>query len=126
MLRNARASVGGVLSPVINRGIGRATVLRKDEDDQAFEGLIGRACDRLPMRAPAHCLMPNIFHPVFWPGEEGDQRYEYTHGPVIAPDGEAPKREDYAEVALTRRRRDAMVRIHPGVPDDAIGEEIAR
>lgn len=45
--------------------------------------------------------------------------YEYIHGPTIAPDGEAPERQDYAQVVLTRRLQDAMVRINPDVPDDA-------
>jgi len=42
--------------------------------------------------------------------------YEYIHGPVIAPDGEAPERQDYAQVVLTRRLRDALVRIDPDAP----------
>jgi len=50
--------------------------------------------------------------------------YEYLHGPVIAPDGEAPEREGYAQVVLTRRLRDAMVRINPDVPDDAIEDAL--
>lgn len=35
--------------------------------------------------------------------------YGYVHGPMIAPDGETPERQDYAQVVLTRRLRDAMV-----------------
>lgn len=50
--------------------------------------------------------------------------YEYIHGPVIAPDGEAPERADYAQVMLTRRLRDAMVRINPDVPDEAIEDAL--
>ncbi len=50
--------------------------------------------------------------------------YEYIHGPVIAPDGEAPERRDYAQVVLTRRLRDAMVRINPDVPNEAIDDAL--
>jgi len=50
--------------------------------------------------------------------------YEYIHGPAIAPDGEAPERQDYAQVVLTRRLRDAMLRINPDVPDDAIEDAL--
>jgi hypothetical protein len=50
--------------------------------------------------------------------------YEYIDGPVIAPDGEAPERADYAQVVLTRRLRDAMVRINPDVPVDAIDDAL--
>ena len=46
--------------------------------------------------------------------------YEYIHGPVIAPDGEAPERQDYAQVVLTRRLRGAMVRINLGVPAEEV------
>ena len=48
--------------------------------------------------------------------------YEYIHGPVIAPDGEAPERQDYAQVVLTRRLREAMVRINPEVPPEVAGQ----
>src|SRR5680860_122050 len=50
--------------------------------------------------------------------------YEYIHGPSIAPDGEAQERADYAQVVLTRRLRDAMVRINPDVPDEAIEDAL--
>ena len=60
--------------------------------------------------------------------------YDYIQGPAIAPDGlpaarlpdvqgqagETPEREDYAQVVRTRRLRDAMVRINPDVPDEAV------
>ena len=72
MPRTARASVGGVVYHVINRGNNRGTVFHKDGDYEAFEVLIGQACDRLPMRVLAYCLMPNHFHLVLWPREDGD------------------------------------------------------
>jgi len=50
--------------------------------------------------------------------------YDYIHGPFIAPDSEAPERQDYAQVVLTRRLRDAMARINPDVPDDAIEDAL--
>jgi len=50
--------------------------------------------------------------------------YEYIHGPVIAPDGEAPERQDYGQVVLARRLRDALVRINPDVPDEAIDDAL--
>jgi type I restriction enzyme R subunit len=50
--------------------------------------------------------------------------YEYLHGPVIAPDGEAPERQDYGQVVLTGRLRRALVQINPDVPDDAIEDAL--
>jgi type I restriction enzyme, R subunit len=35
--------------------------------------------------------------------------YGYAHGPQIAHDGEAPERQDYAQVVLTRRLRDTLL-----------------
>ncbi len=52
--------------------------------------------------------------------------YEYIHGPSIAPDGDAPERADYGQVVLTRRLRDALVRINPDVPDEAIEDVLRR
>ncbi|NBB94527.1 MAG: HsdR family type I site-specific deoxyribonuclease [Planctomycetes bacterium] len=50
--------------------------------------------------------------------------YGYVHGPDIAPDGESPERADYGQVVLAGRLRDAMVRINPDVPDDAIEDAL--
>jgi putative transposase len=43
-----------------------------EEDYEAFATLIERACQRLPMRVLAYCLMPNHFHLVLWPYGDGD------------------------------------------------------
>ncbi len=72
MPRTARASVGGVCYHVINRGNAQARVFHKDADYQAFVDLIAAGCERLPMRVPAYCLMPNHFHLVLWPRGDGD------------------------------------------------------
>lgn len=72
MSRTARASVGGVVYHVINRGNARSEVFHKDGDYQAFVNLIGLACKRVPLRVLAYCLMPNHFHLVLWPRHDGD------------------------------------------------------
>ena len=72
MPRTARASAGGICYHVINRGNARGTVFHKDADYQAFVDLIGDACQRLPMRVLAFCLMPNHFHLCLWPHGAGD------------------------------------------------------
>lgn len=46
--------------------------------------------------------------------------YEYVYGPSLAPDGEAPERSDYAQVVLTGRLREALARINPDLPDEAL------
>ena len=52
--------------------------------------------------------------------------YEYVHGPKIAPDGEAPERSDYRQVVLVGRLRDALERINPDVPQEAVEEAIRK
>ncbi|MDJ0793004.1 MAG: transposase [Woeseiaceae bacterium] len=72
MARTARASKGGVCYHVVNRGNARATVYHNESDFRSFIRLIEEASDRLPLRVLAFCLMPNHFHLVLWPFEDGD------------------------------------------------------
>jgi len=48
------------------------TVFRKEEDYEAFLALVGEACQRRPMSVLAFCLMPNHFHLVVEPREDGE------------------------------------------------------
>jgi len=57
---------------VLNRGNARGEVFHKDDDYAAFLKLLVQASERLPMRLLAYCLMPNHFHLVLWPHEDGD------------------------------------------------------
>jgi putative transposase len=72
MPRTARASVGGVCYHVINRGNGREKVFHKLADYAAFVKLMAEGHERLPIRVPGFCLMPNHFHLVLWPWDDGD------------------------------------------------------
>ncbi len=72
MPRTARVSVGDVIYHVINRGNGRAKVFHKDQDYLAFLNMIALACERVRMRVLGLCLMPNHFHLVLWPHDDGD------------------------------------------------------
>jgi type I restriction enzyme R subunit len=46
--------------------------------------------------------------------------YEIVFGPDIAPDGEYPEREDYSDVLLRERLKEALSRINPKMPSDGI------
>ncbi len=48
--------------------------------------------------------------------------YEIVFAPDLAPDGEYPEREDYSEVILAERLKDALARINPRLPGAAIEE----
>ena len=72
MPRTARASVGGVCYHVMNRGNGRRQVFHKDGDYHAFMKAIYHACVEIPIPVLGYCLMPNHFHLVVLPENDGD------------------------------------------------------
>ena len=72
MARTARASQGGYVYYVLNRGNGRGDVFHKDEDFAAFVRLMCEASEKVPMRLVGYCLMTNHFHLVLWPHRDGD------------------------------------------------------
>ena len=57
---------------MINRGNARAQVYHNQSDYQAFLTLMKLAGERVSMRLLAYCLMPNHFHLVLWPYNDGD------------------------------------------------------
>ena len=48
--------------------------------------------------------------------------WQVAHGPDIAPDGPSPERDDYGDVVLARRLRDALARLNPGLPPEALDD----
>jgi putative transposase len=56
----------------LNRGNARAEVFHKQQDYDAFVALFEPACKRIPMRLLGFCLMPNHFHLLLWPHNDGD------------------------------------------------------
>jgi putative transposase len=72
MGRTARASQGGFVYHVLNRGNGRADVFHNDDDYAAFVTLMQEAHEKVPMRLVGYCLMTNHFHLVLWPHGDGD------------------------------------------------------
>ena len=93
MPRISRASRGGYVYHVLNRGNGRNDVFHKEDDFAAFAGLMREANDKVPMRVTGYCLMANHFHLLVWPKKDGDlsrwmqwlmtshvRRYRRRHG----------------------------------------------
>ena len=72
MPRPKRTALGGYCYHVLNRGNARHEVFHKPADYAAFLQLFDDAQVRHPMRLVAYCLMPNHFHLVLWPREDGD------------------------------------------------------
>ena len=72
MGRTARASQGGFVYHVLNRGNGRTDVFHNDDDYAAFVTLMQEAHEKVPIRLVGYCLMTNHFHLVLWPHGDGD------------------------------------------------------
>ena len=72
MPRTSRASQGGYVYHVLNRGNGRGDVFHKADDYLAFVNLMRESNERLPMRLVGYCLLTNHFPLVLWPFEDGD------------------------------------------------------
>lgn len=73
MGRPLRETAGGVVYHVLNRRVLRLTLFEDDGDYLAFERVLGEAMQR--KRAPelfAFCLMPNHWHLLVRPRENGD------------------------------------------------------
>jgi type I restriction enzyme R subunit len=46
--------------------------------------------------------------------------WQVAYGPDIAPDGRFAERADYREVVLAQRLRDALARLNPDLPPEAL------
>jgi len=57
---------------VLNRAVGRGRLFDEEQDYLAMERGIERAHKQLPMRIVSYCLMPNHWHLVLWPQEDGE------------------------------------------------------
>jgi putative transposase len=72
MPRRLRFSSGGFVFHALNRAVGRATLFDKDGDYSAFVKVLGEAQEEIPLRLLAFCLMPNHWHLVVWPEQDGE------------------------------------------------------
>jgi len=72
MPRPLRAAEGGLIYHALNRANARMTIFGSDDDYAAFQRVLGEALVRDDMRLLAYCLMPNHFHLLLWPRENGD------------------------------------------------------
>lgn len=52
--------------------------------------------------------------------------WSVAHGPDLAPDGKTPERANYGDVLLPGRLRDAVKRINPQLPADAVDDVIRK
>src|SRR5258708_29349349 len=72
MPRPLRAAPGGLVYHVLNRANSQRTIFHRQQDYLAFERVLGEVQSRVPMRILAWCLMPNHWHLLLWPRNDGD------------------------------------------------------
>jgi putative transposase len=84
MPRTARVAPGGYVFHVLNRGNNRQTIFEADGDYLAFLRVLAETLERVPLRLLSWCLMPNHWHLLLWPEQDGQlgqfmQRLTTTH-----------------------------------------------
>jgi putative transposase len=57
---------------VLNRANGKRRIFEHDRDYLAFERVLAEVQQRVPMRILAWCVMPNHWHLLLWPRQDGD------------------------------------------------------
>jgi putative transposase len=72
MGRPLRAAAGGYVYHVLNRANARMQIFGDDADYEAFERVLVEAVERTETRLLAYCVMPNHWHLVVWPRQDGE------------------------------------------------------
>ena len=72
MPRRPRLAAGDLAYHVLNRRVGRLTLFEKSADYSAFETILAEAQDHTRIRIAAYCLMPNHWHLLLWPRQDGE------------------------------------------------------
>jgi len=57
---------------VLNRAVGRMTLFEKEADCLAFEQVLEETWERTEIRILSYCVMPNHWHLLLWPREDGE------------------------------------------------------
>ncbi len=52
--------------------------------------------------------------------------WQVAHGPDIAPDAPGAERDDYGQVVLEQRLREALARLNPGLPTSALDDALRK
>src|SRR4051794_23362109 len=72
MPRQPRSAPGAYVYHALNRAVARLTLFEKPGDFDAFERVLQEALAVHPTRVLAYCLMPNHWHFVLWPEQDGE------------------------------------------------------
>jgi len=72
MPRVIRTDVGGEIYHILNRANARVQIFDNAKDYQIFEDILAEAIKKFDMRLLAYCVMPNHWHLVLYPKQDGD------------------------------------------------------
>ncbi|MFH1112262.1 MAG: transposase [Patescibacteria group bacterium] len=72
MPRAERTDIGGYVYHVLNRANARVQIFDSDKDYRLFENTLEEAVEKYDMRLLSYCLMPNHWHLVLYPKNDGD------------------------------------------------------
>ena len=72
MPRVKRTDIGEYVYHIINRANARVQIFDSDKDYQLFEIILEEAVEKFDMRLLSYCIMPNHWHLVLYPKNDGD------------------------------------------------------
>jgi len=72
MPRPPRTDVGNYVYHALNRSVARMTLFETDGDFKLFENTLEEMVERTNIRLLAYCIMPNHFHLLLYPQNDGD------------------------------------------------------
>lgn len=72
MPRRPRFAAGHLAYHVLNRRVGRLPLFETQADYIAFEQILAEAYAQTRVRIAAYCLMPNHWHLLLWPRQNGE------------------------------------------------------
>ena len=72
MPRRPRIATGGLAYHVLNRRVGRWPLFESPKDYALFETILQEAVEHRQIRIVSYCLMPNHWHLLLWPREDGE------------------------------------------------------
>ena len=72
MPRINRIDVADIIYHVINRANARMQIFDEDKDYTLFEKVLEQAKKKFDMRILSYCIMPNHWHLILYPKNNGD------------------------------------------------------
>ena len=72
MPRIERTDIGEYVYHILNRANARVQIFNSDKDYQLFESVLEEAVEKYDMRLLSYCVMPNHWHLVLYPKNDGD------------------------------------------------------